>query len=295
MRYFDMHCDTLSRCADDEKSIYENDFQISLKRLSAFDYAVQFFAAYINTYDYTGDAAYKRFLQQLEVFRTAEKFADKTPNVLPVLTCEGLSLLDGKSERIEEIKGYGVKVASLNWNGFNGIAGGIGSDEGISDFGREVVRELERCGIIIDVSHLNDRSFFELCDIITKPIIATHSNTRSYCDNQRNLTDDQLKIIFESGGVVGLNLYNKFLGECRSGYDDLLRHIDNMYKAGGEGRVALGSDFDGCETDERFNTVSDMPSFYDYIAQHLSKAAADGIFYNNAARFFSKQCNIILP
>ena len=286
MRYFDMHCDTLSRCADEGQSIYDNDFQISLRRLNDFDYAVQFFAAYINTYKYEGEAGYKRFLQQLDVFKTAADYADKSPNVHPVLTVESLSALGGKIERISELKGYGVKVASLNWNGYNGIAGGMDSDEGISDFGREVVRELENSGIIIDVSHLNDRSFFELCDIITKPIIATHSNSRSYCANPRNLTDEQLKIIFESGGVVGLNLYDAFLGERLSGYDDLLRHVDNMYKAGGEGNVALGSDFDGCDTDERFNNVSDMPRFYDYIAAHLSRNDADGIFYGNAARFF---------
>ena len=220
------------------------------------------------------------------MFKTAADYADKSPNVHPVLTVESLSALGGKIERISELKGYGVKVASLNWNGYNGIAGGMDSDEGISDFGREVVRELENSGIIIDVSHLNDRSFFELCDIITKPIIATHSNSRSYCANPRNLTDEQLKIIFESGGVVGLNLYDAFLGERLSGYDDLLRHVDNMYKAGGEGNVALGSDFDGCDTDERFNNVSDMPRFYDYIAAHLSRNDADGIFYGNAARFF---------
>ena len=286
MRYFDMHCDTLSRCADEGQSIYDNDFQISLRRLNDFDYAVQFFAAYINTYKYEGEAGYKRFLQQLDVFKTAADYADKSHNVHPVLTVESLSALGGKIERISELKGYGVKVASLNWNGYNGIAGGMDSDEGISDFGREVVRELENSGIIIDVSHLNDRSFFELCDIITKPIIATHSNSRSYCANPRNLTDEQLKIIFESGGVVGLNLYDAFLGERLSGYDDLLRHVDNMYKAGGEGNVALGSDFDGCDTDERFNNVSYMPRFYDYIAAHLSHNDADGIFYGNAARFF---------
>ena len=286
MRYFDMHCDTLSRCADEGKSIYDNDLQISLKRLNDFDYAVQFFAAYINTYKYDGEAGYKRFLQQLEIFKTAADYVNNAPNVHPVLTVESLSALGGKIERIGELKGYGVKVASLNWNGYNGIAGGMDSDEGISDFGREVVRELERNDIIIDVSHLNDRSFFELCDLISKPIVATHSNSRSYCANPRNLTDEQLKIIFESGGVVGLNLYDAFLGERLSGYDDLLRHIDNMYKAGGEGHVALGSDFDGCDTDERFNNVSDMPRFYDYIAAHLSQADADGIFYDNAARFF---------
>ena len=100
MRYFDMHCDTLSRCADESKSIYDNDLQISLRRLNDFDYAVQFFAAYINTYKYEGEAGYERFVQQLDVFKTAADYADKSPNVHPVLTVESLSALGGKIERV---------------------------------------------------------------------------------------------------------------------------------------------------------------------------------------------------
>lgn len=286
MRYFDMHCDTLSVCADNRLNILDGDSQVNIKRLSEFDCAVQFFAAFIDTFKYEGRAAYERFCEQFEMFQTATRYAESYENVKPVLTIENLSCLDGDLGRVEYFKSCGVKAASLNWNGYNGIAGGIGSDEGISDFGREVVRECERCGIVIDVSHLNDRSFFELCDIAEKPFIATHSDTRAYCAQPRNLTDDQLKIIFERGGIVGLNLYDLFLGERKTGYDDLLTHIDNMYRCGGEGHVALGTDFDGCDTDERFENVSSMPKFYDYLCQKISVRDADSIFYDNAAGFF---------
>lgn len=286
MRYFDMHCDTLSRCADNRASVLNNDFDISLEKLSQFDRAVQFFAAFIETEKYQGKAAYDRFLQQYEVFCSALGEAKQFSNVTPILTVENLACINGDLSNIAYLKQCGVRVASLTWNGYNGIAGGVGAEEGISDFGREAVRELERQGITIDVSHLNDKSFFELCDIASKPFIATHSNTRAYCPHPRNLTADQLAQIFRSGGIVGLNLYTLFLGERQTGYGDLLRHIDNMYRAGGEGRVALGTDFDGCDTDERFRSVSDMPAFYDALTRELSENEAESIFYGNAAQFF---------
>ena len=287
MKYFDMHCDTLSRCYDNKKSIYENDLMIDLKRLNQFEKSVQFFAAYINTFNFTGEKAYERFCQQYEVFKTINDY--NCENVTAVLTIESLSCLNNDIDRITLFKDCGVKVASLNWNGYNGIAGGIGSDEGISDFGRAVIKKMEELDIVIDVSHLNDKSFYQLCDIATKPFIATHSNTRSYCSEPRNLTDEQLKILFESGGIVGLNFYTQFLGERKPLYDDLMYHIDNMYKCGGEGKVSLGSDFDGCDTDDRFSDVSKLPAFYDYLSQKISEKDANGIFYNNAMNFFEEK------
>ncbi len=285
MRYFDMHCDTLSRCVDEHKNIYDNDFQINLKRLNEIDKAVQFFAAYTNTFKYGGEAAFERFESQFDVFKTVSQY--DCANVTPILTVESLSCINGDIDKIGYLKECGVKVASLNWNGYNGIAGGIGSEEGISEFGRDVVKELENCNIVIDVSHLNDRSFFELEKIAKKPFIATHSNAREYCGEPRNLTNDQLKIIFERGGIVGLNLYNKFLGERKNGYDDLMAHIEIMENCGGRAQISLGTDFDGCDTEERFNNVSDMPNFHSYIAEKASTEYADGVFYDNAASFFA--------
>lgn len=289
IRYFDMHCDTLSKCVDENKSLIKNDCALDVERLGNFEKAVQFFGCYTNTFDYVGEKAFERMMSQYDIFESSRKQFENYSNVTPILTIENLSPIENDLGRIEQFAKMGFKVASLSWNGYNGIAGGIGCDEGISDFGKEAVKELERNSIVIDVSHLNDRSFFELCDIAEKPFIATHSNSREYCDAPRNLTNDQLKIIFERGGVVGLNLFVNFLGKhTKNKYDDLLIHIDNMYKAGGETKVALGTDFDGCRTDERFGSVNDMPNFYEALNQQLGTACANGIFYNNASSFFEK-------
>ncbi len=287
IKYFDMHCDTLSRCYDEKKDIYDNDFQISLKRLAEYDTAVQFFAAYINTFDYVGKAAYDRFCQQLSVYKKAVEYAKELPNVHPILTIESLSCLNHDIDKIDEFKKCGVKVASLNWNGYNGIAGGIGADEGVSDFGCEVIKALESENIVLDVSHLNDRSFDDVLKMSGKPFIATHSNAREYGNVPRNLTSKQLCALFERGGIVGLNLYDEFLGERLPEYDDLARHIEIMLNSGGEGKIALGTDFDGCDTDERFENVSMMSGFYEYLKAHYGEKFANGIFFDNAADFFA--------
>jgi len=280
MKYFDLHCDTLCRCADKKAMLEKNDFCIDIERLSTFEKATQVFACFIHD-DYKGESATNRFYQLYNVYKNTN-----FKNVTPMLSIENLSCLNGNIENITKFKECGVKIASLTWNGENGIAGGVNSDSGLTDFGKEVVKELEREDIVIDVSHLNFKSFADLCSVATKPFIATHSNSFSVFPHKRNLTDEQFELIADIGGVVGINFYHKFLCEKENDFYDFLKHIERFLLLGGEESIALGSDFDGCEIHSSLKTVENMPNLYAFLERELGKTITDKIFYKNCASFF---------
>ncbi len=282
MKYFDLHCDTLCKCADQKVALEKNEFDIDIERLSCFEKATQVFACFIND-TFKGEEATNRFYQLFKVYKNTDfKY------VTPILSIENLSCLNGNIDNIQKFKECGVKIASLTWNDENGIAGGVNSESGLTDFGKEVVKELEKEDIVIDVSHLNFKSFVELCEIATKPFIATHSNSFSVYPNKRNLTDEQFELIADIGGVVGINFYHKFLCEKEKDFYDFLSHIERFLLLGGEESIALGSDFDGCKVHSSLKTVENMPKLYEFLERELGKTIADKIFYENCASFFQK-------
>ena len=280
MKYFDLHCDTLCKCLDQKVSLEKNEFHIDIERLSAFENATQVFACFIHD-DFKGENATNRFYELYNVYKKTD-----FKSVTPILSIENLSCLNGNIENISKFKECGVKVASLTWNEENGIAGGVNSESGLTDFGKEVVKELEKEEIVIDVSHLNLKSFADLCSVATKPFIATHSNSFSVCAHKRNLTDEQFELISDIGGVVGINFYHKFLCEKERDFSDFLKHIERFLLLGGEDAVALGSDFDGCDVHSSLKTVENMPKLYAFLEQELGKTLTEKIFYKNCASFF---------
>ncbi len=150
-------------------------------------------------------------------------------------------------EDVDYLKGCGVRAVALTWNNTNLLAGGVHDpDAGLTEFGRAVVRRMEDSGILVDVSHLSDKSFYDVARIAREPIVATHSNSRTICPHPRNLTDDMFKIINDSGGCTGINLYPLFLtenSECTS--KDALKHIEHFISLGGIDAIGIGADFDG--------------------------------------------------
>ena len=140
-------------------------------------------------------------------------------------------------------------MVNLTWNADNALAGASRHDgPGLSAQGKEFVRRAQRLGIIIDVSHISDRAFWDIMDITEKPVVASHSNSRKLCGHSRNLTDDQFKAICDCGGYAGINLYTAFLSEDRTAdFETVYTHMDHFLQLGGE-HVALGGDLDGCES-----------------------------------------------
>ena len=190
--------------------------------------------------------------------------------VLPHI--EGAECIDTGLDTLEVLYGAGLRSLGLVWSRPNAFAHGapIYPDEsydakaGLTDAGRALVRECDAMGVMIDLSHLNEGGFWEVAKIATKPLVATHSNAHSLSPCPRNLTDDQLKAVRESGGLVGLNFNVGFLrADCEDNLDTpittMLRHLDHLIEHLGEEGVALGSDFDGCSLPKEIRDVTGLP------------------------------------
>lgn len=166
-----------------------------------------------------------------------------------LLTIEGCEAFQGDPDNVERFAALGVRVAALTWNNENGLCHPAcgDSDEGLTPLGREMVRRMRACRIAVDTSHLNVRGFYELLDGGVPPM-ASHSCAYALCPHSRNLTDDQLRALFEAGGFVGVNFYPQFLHpRSEADVDTVIDHMAYMCDLGGEAHVGFGSDFDGID------------------------------------------------
>ena len=170
---------------------------------------------------------------------------------------------------------FGARMGMLTWNEKNDLATGCKggpADEGLTDLGKEAIRIMEDRKILADVSHLNDGGFWDIIKMATKPVIATHSNCRCMCDHVRNLTDDMMRAIKETGGVVGLNCYHNFISAdpAKQNAAYLAQHAAHMAEVMGVEHVICGFDF--CEflgrdphLLEGLEDASHLPSFMDEL------------------------------
>jgi len=303
IKLIDLHCDTLDKCVGNGSALDSPELHFCIAKRPQRLRICQAAAIFIDS-KYKGEEARARFLKAYEVLLREEKSQAKNLNVLrdlrgisdrlddkPIaifLTVEGGSVLAGEIEWVDKLHRMGVKMLTLTWNGENELCGGVGSDKGFTPFGRQVVARMENLGMAVDASHLNDRSFWQLCEFAAKPFCASHSNSRAVCNHPRNLTDEQFKEIVRRGGVVGLNYYYNFIvesGETNS-IDDLLRHLHHFLELGGENTVALGSDFDGAQLPKYLDGIEKLPALIDAIERSgVGKEIANKLLFGNAARF----------
>ena len=209
-----------------------------------------------------------------------------------VLTVENGSALAGRLDRVKALARDGVRMLTLTWNGENELGSGNVTDHGLSPFGREAVRELERKGIIIDVSHLNDRGFADLLEVAQKSFAASHSNARAVCGHRRNLTDGQIAEMVRRGCLIGLNYYSAFLREDGqpASLEDLWRHVEHFLELGAEHCLALGSDADGADLPSCLDCPEKFTGLYRFFLDRgLTVPQAEGILWKNALKFFHTQ------
>lgn len=304
MFFFDLHCDTLTETNEKGRGLLNDGFEISIDRLPN-DKWCQCFAIFIPD-ELRGPAAMAYFernvrfyraqlrlhVSRMQTVRTTSEIeaALEAGRMACMLTVENGSVLAGDMKNIHKLAEAGVKILTLTWNGENELAGGQGSGEGISFFGRMAVAVLEQNGIIIDVSHLSDNGFDDLVKFAKRPFIATHSNSRAVLDHKRNLTDDQFLHIVETGGLVGINFYPKFVnGQDDYSFEELADHIGHFLSLGGENTVALGSDFDGTPVMPSWlSGVQDIPVLYQRMTDAFGQEQADKIFGGNAMAFLRR-------
>ena len=189
--------------------------------------------------------------QYLSIARTpADLYANKQQGRKSImLGIENGLALDGHLDRLQHFAQRGIVYMTLCHNGDNDIcdsARGNHTHNGISSFGQQVVREMNRLGILVDLSHAGEKSFYDALELSSQPIVCSHSSCRALCDHPRNLTDDQMRALAAKGGVMQITMYNGFLvkdGEAT--VLDGLRHLEHAIEVMGIDHVGIGTDFDG--------------------------------------------------
>lgn len=309
MNYFDLHCDTPYQMYHEGLSITSPALDCPLYSLCSFDRAVQVAAIY-SSHRKTGEENYQDFFKICETFRSQlEEHRDlcflrtrrdegKTDSrVQYILAVEGSSLLCGDLSRLDVLYDYGVRLLTLVWGGVTHAGGAHDTDIGLTDFGKALVRRCEEKGILIDVSHLSDKGFWDVAAIAQKPFLATHSNARQQCAVSRNLTDTQFRTITAAGGLVGLNLYPRFLsGALAEGqhdpddyWDAMYRHAQHFLQSGGGASLCMGGDRDGISRVPGFTPVSESEALWKALSRRgLSDKTLSALFFDNANRFFNQ-------
>jgi membrane dipeptidase len=199
--------------------------------------------------DVLGDAI-ARGPGDLRLVRTAAELdACRKDGVLgALLGIEGAHALEGDLDRIETFAARGVRYMGLlhfsaNDAGYPAYGRGRRDEQGLTPWGRELVRRCEGCGVIVDLAHINRRGFLDACEIATRPLIVSHTGVLGAFEHWRNIGDDQLRAVAEKGGVVGVVFYPRYLGG--PGLEPVVKHLLHILDVVGEDTPALGSDWDG--------------------------------------------------
>lgn len=280
MDFFDLHCDTALELYKRNLSFDNNELSVTGNSGKAFRKWCQTFAVWIKDDAENPFMLYKNIINDI-------KFKLKTApeNLMPIFAVEGGSVIEDETDRLEVLKKDGIKFFTLTWNGENRIAGGSKTDKGLTYFGVKVIKELNRMKIGCDLSHLNRNSFYSAIEYARFPL-ATHSNCYEICQHPRNLTLEQIKLITERGGIIGLTFYPEFLGE--NIYEKIYENIFLLCDKGFENYIAIGSDFDGGKMSESLDETSKIPSLYGFLEEKgLGKPLLNKIFYENAYKFIA--------
>ena len=274
---FDAHCDTLSRAADTGAGLRKNTYQADIERMLACGggYA-QVFAAFVDKKEiWASPMIYALHLieyyhEQTEgnsdcishCVNTKEiKAALAEGKTAAILSVEGGEAIEGSLDNLRILYRLGVRLMTLTWNYANEICDGIGEVRGggLTEFGRTAVAEMNRLGMVIDVSHISQKGFWDVLETSSMPVAATHSDCLAIHTHRRNLSDEQICALIKSNGFIGINFYPDFVADGECGIDDVVRHIEHILALGGEDNIGLGSDFDGIDRTPRdLRGVQDM-------------------------------------
>ncbi len=322
MKYIDLHCDTLTELKEGE-TLANNHKNVDLESLQKGGCVVQCASVFIPTGTYTGadrkeaiQAEYDRVLsvynrelnankktlhrvltgRDIQDIGQDNKIQDLDTGIL--LTIEDGGVFAGQMQKLYDAYEDGVRLVTLTWNHENeiGYPNSIDPDimqRGLKPIGFEVLEEMNRLGMVIDVSHLSDGGFLNVAEFAKKtgiPFVASHSNARAVTAHPRNLPDMYIKKLSEAGGIMGLNFASHFLSDTQppdgeSRICDMVTHILHIRKIAGSDVLAVGSDFDGVESRLEIDSPAKMPLLYQALHKAgLSEDELEKMFYKNAER-----------
>ncbi len=329
MKVWDLHCDTLNELRYAQLdgvplSFAQNALHVDLAKLKQGDYFLQCFAAFINLGDTTHDPLVTA-LEQIDIFHAV--MAQYKDEIAPVytaadinanfaagklsamLTVEEAGCCKGNVAVLRQLYALGVRMMSLTWNHPNEIANpnsaptdavhvwpcAPNTETGLTAQGIDFVAEMERLKMMIDVSHLSDKGFWDVIQHTKRPFAASHSNCRALSPHCRNLTDEMIVALANRGGIAGLNYCAGFIDhkanecECENRVAYIAKHAAHFKKVGGMDMIALGSDFDGIEKMCDMKHCGDLPMLERALrAEGFTEAETEAIFYRNAMRFFTE-------
>lgn len=324
MKVADMHCDTISEILYDRKSenpkgitLRKNNLHIDLEKMKRGDYLVQNFALFVelkkreNPFEWCmelADTFYTELAANSDLIAPVRSYDDIIRNqengrMSALLTVEEGGVCKGNLAFLRDFYRLGVRMMTLTWNyqneiGYPNRKKGEAFDvpdttNGLTAFGIEFIKEMERLGMVVDVSHLSDAGFYDVVKYSRKPFVASHSNARFVCGHVRNLTDDMLKKLADHGGVTGINYEPSFLHiykpeeEKRATIEQVVGHIKHIAKVAGTGCIGLGSDFDGIAVNQGLPDASYLPMLEDALCRAgFGNEEIEGIFYKNVLRVY---------
>lgn len=345
MKFIDLHCDTIEKIVEENLDFEVSDkLHIHLPGIILSNTIAQVFACFVmdsgspdkdyktcNTYIDTIETLIKKNKNSLVLatsFKDIDNAEKSNGQTAVIIAIEGANPLKGKPELLEHFYERGVRLLTIAWddNEFCGTV--FGNKSGLTGLGTKLIHKCNDLGVIVDVSHASDKAFYDIASITKTPFIASHSNAREICPNDRNLSDDMIRVIADRGGIIGLTYgsgfiepeYYKHEFKCRkkilqgirdktmsfkqageimrqalSKFDDaplslLIEHAKHIIKTGGEGCLSLGSDFDGVESLPE--SISGVQSLYkleqEMQAQGISSRIIDKICHENAMNYFKE-------
>ena len=320
MNCIDLHCDSLTWEIVEKNGFYSNkEMHIDFKKLFKGEYLMQCFAVFM--YYQRGDL-YKNTLKYIDIFKREmernkniisqvtsykELMDNKSKHKLSaLLTIEEGGVIEGSIEKLEHLYSLGVRMICLTWNFKNEIGYPnlqknlkendyfkIDTENGLTEFGIEVVKKMNELGMIIDTSHLSDKGFYDCIKYSTQPIIASHSNSRHIQPWARNMTDDMILKLHENKGVMGMNYCPDFVSNNtkENQIPDIVKHMLHIKELGCIDNISLGSDFDGIETPVGMSDCTKTHELKKEMERcGFTQEEIDKVFYKNFLRVFKQVC-----
>ena len=304
-KIIDTHCDTASVLLDSNESLCENNRMVNIPAMKKYKSYIQFFAAWISK---GSQNPKQRAVEILD--KAKEEIKKNNINLIlnsddlvktvennslgGVLAIEDARALCGSLSAVRFFYDYGVRAITLAWNDDNEVTAGVANEEksaGLTDFGKEVVGEMNRLGMIVDVSHITEKGFWDVLSVSKKPVMASHSNCYSVCNHRRNLKDEQIKALIANGGIMGINIYPPFLENApeKANIQSVIHHVDHALSLGAYDNICLGSDFDGIDTTPADITdASCYIKIIDAMKEKYSDELIDKITHKNFIEFYKK-------
>lgn len=312
MRLIDLHADTmLEMYLKNTTCMNKNMFQIDIEKMKKAKSFVQCLAIYNdfinnkNMYEKMIDfynfyiKTINMYPEELAIIRKSDdidkNYEDGKISIL--VSIEDSGPVEGDLERIKDLYNRDIRMMSLTWN-YENCFGYPNSEDpqimnkGLKKFGIEAIELMDELGIIIDISHLSDGGAYDVFKYSKNPIVATHSNARTIVNHPRNVTDDMIRKLSETGGIIGLNFCGEFLGDDEvSNVKNMVRHVKHIIKIGGIECMAMGTDFDGDIDDGNMEiqNIGEMERLEIGLRKEgYTYDEIEKIFYKNALRVFKE-------